>query len=364
MNVTVNGKAFKSALATLRILPGLQDQTVLLRTEAGQLLLEAGTGGNFLTLRVDAVVTEEGKVAVDGEALGGLSLPEPTLTLRSQGAAKLAFSAGRMSGTTGQYQDGRMSTIDSHRPKSSLPLTATLEVVGMLKALKSTRITPAIEQPGWGTRLRMGGSAVELSCTDQFRAARYADSVEGCVGDLDVFANTDFLLGLLSYAGANVVQVGAHQGLMRLQSLNFDAYMPLLQFKPDTVAPYILKLDYQKCSGAARMPTKDLRACLTSSASIVGSKGYEARMQLKRVGEELSITAESTRGSATTTHDAQPTERDVPDTDFCVTLSVRYLSELIDIFPTDTIDMYVWPNLVQLEQPGGGYSSILPTVVA
>lgn len=364
MHVTVNGKEFKAALGASRILPGIQDTTVLLRTEGDRLLLEAGTGGNFLTVWIPAVVEEHGKLAVDGEALGGLSLPSPTLTLKGQGGAKLAFSSGRMSGTTSQYQDGRMTTIESHRPTASLPLTSALSVAGILRALKATRVMPAMEQAGHGTRLRLSAASAYLSCTDVFRAARYTDSIEGCSGDLDIFANTDFLLGLFSYSNADVVQAGAHQGLMRLQATNFEAYMPLLQAKQDIVEGFINNLDYEKCIGAIRLPTKDLRACLTSSASIVGSKGYESRMQLQRDGGEISITAESARGSATTTHDVLPVDRATPGADFRVTLSVRYLAELIDIFPGDTIDLYVWSNLVQLEQPGGGYSSILPTVVA
>ncbi len=364
MQVTVNGKEFKAALGASRTIPGMQDTTVLLRTEEDSLLLEAGTGGNFLTVRIPAVVEEAGKLAVDGEALGGLSLPSPTLTLKSQGGAKLGFASGRMSGTTVQYQDGRMTAIESHRPTASLPLTSTLSVAGILQALKATRVMPAMEQAGHGTRLRLADASTYLSCTDVFRAARYIDRIEGCSGDLDIFANTDFLLGLFAYSEADVVQAGAYQGLMRLQASNFEAYMPLLQAKQDIVDGFINTLDYAKCLGAVRLPTKDLRSCLASSSSIVGSKGYESRMQFQRASDEIAITAESARGSATTTHDVQAPDRDITTADFRVTLSVRYLSELLGIFPGDTVDIYVWPNLVQLEQPGGAYTSILPTVVA
>ena len=384
MDVTVDGKLLKSALTTIRSLPGIQDLTVLLRTEPGRLVLEAGTGGNFITLRILADVADgEGKVAIDGEALSGLVLPtvagkgkkknadgsappEPTLRLKSQGGAKLAFSSGRLSGTTAQYQDSRMTAIDAHRPSAPLPLTARLSVEGLLEALSMTQIHPAIDSPGHGTRLHMVDGLVQLSCTDVFRAAYFESNIDGCSGDLDLFANTDFLIALFKYAGTDVVQVGVKTGLMRLQNENFDAYMPLLQSKPDTVAPFILGLPakLKAAIGSVRLPTADLRECLRSASSIVGEKGYESRLHMERRGAELSITAESSRGSATTTHDVLAPDREAPDAKFKVALSVRYLEELLKIFPGDIVDIYVWPNLVQLEQPGGAYSSVLPTVVA
>lgn len=367
MKVQVNSKEFKTALTKLALLPGAKDRTVLCRAETDGLYLEAAAGGAFLSVRLDAEVTETGVLATDGEALGGLSTPTKQLTLSSVGRDKLAFQSGGLRGTTAQFQDDRLASIEAQRPVANAACTVRINVPAFLRALNAVRIIPAVTGNTHGTRVTLTPEMLMTGCSDIYRAALFRVPMTDIhSGEMDFFADTGFLQTLLTYADTDEAQMVVQGGLLHVESGNVSANIPLLQQRggPNQIAQVVDALDRSECLGAARLDIKDLQLCLTSTNSIVGTKSYDSRLRISRTGKTISMTAESPRGSATSEHElAEEPENAVPN-DFNVVVSIRYLGELIDLFPSDVVDIYVWENIVELRSTDGQYSSVMPTVIA
>lgn len=364
MQATVTSKEFKQALGKLALLPGAKDRTVMLRTVPGALFAEVAGGGSFLSVRLDADVKADGKVAVDGEALSGLMPPAPQLTLTAQGGGKLSFKSGKLSGTTAQFQDGRLDALDGQRPRIEAAYDTTIKVPELIRALRTTRINPSTPNPSHGTRVVVRDGHFLVCCSDVFRAALLRTRSDGFIGDFEMFLNIDFINNLLGYADVVEAKLAVQGGVLRLEAGNVSATIPLIQQrKTDQVAKFIDGLDYKSSTGL-RLPVRELKSCLTSTNSIIGGNSYDSRLKLSLVGKQLSMSAESSRGSAVSDYELvdQPS-RTFGAGDFTVVLSIRYLAELIDMYGHDIIDMYVWKNLVQLESPDRTYTSIMPTVV-
>lgn len=365
MQATVTSKEFKQALGKLALLPGAKDRTVMLRTIPGALFAEVAGGGSFLSVRLDADVKSDGKVAVDGEALSGLLPPSPQLTLTAQGGGKLAFKSGKLSGTTAQFQDGRLDALEGQRPRIDAAYDATIKVPELIRALRMTRINPSTPNPSHGTKVVVHDDGLLVCCSDVFRAALLRTKSDGFVGDFEMFLNIDFINNLLGYADVATARLAVQGGVLRLEAGNVSATVPLIQQRKNDnqVSKFIDGLDYKTSTGI-RLPVKELKSCLTSTNSIIGGNSYDSRLKLSLVGNQLSMSAESSRGSAVSDYELvdQPS-RTFGVGDFTVVLSIRYLAELIDMYGHDIIDLYVWKNLVQLESPDRTYTSIMPTVV-
>lgn len=364
MQATVTSKEFKQALSKLALLPGAKDRTVLLRTVPGSLFAEVAGGGSFLSVRLDADVADTGAVAVDGEALSGLMPPGAQMTLSAQGGGKLAFKSGKLSGTTAQFQDGRLDAIEGQRPKIEASYNATVDVPALLRAIKVTRISPSTPNPSHGTRIVVQDDKLLASCSDIFRAAILRTEAKGFSGTFEMFLSIDLISNLLAYADVKDARIAVQGGILRLEAGNVSATIPLIQQrKNDQVSKFIDTLQYKDCTGL-RMPVKELKSCLTSTNSIIGGNSYDSRLKMSLTGRLLTMSAESSKGSATSEYElTDDPSRTFGSGDFVVILSIRYLAELIDMYGHDIIDLYVWKNLIQLESPDRTYTSIMPTVV-
>lgn len=247
MQATVPSKEFRQALGKLALLPGAKDRTVVLRVVGAQLFAEVAGSGAFLTVGLEATDTVDGIVAVDGEALMGLSAPDKTLTLTSMGGGKLKFKSGKLSGTTVQYQDERVKSLDAQRPSVSQLPVWTVNVPLLLKSLRLTKIVPSTPMPSHGTRMIVQNGRLSVSCADVFRAALFTTEATDFTGEFDVFMPTDFLANLLAYADVKQASFGLHGGTLRFLAGDISGSIPTIQQRKNEadVASFFSSLRHQ-----------------------------------------------------------------------------------------------------------------------
>lgn len=353
--------------------PAEEDVLLTLLPKEGKseplLRLESADGSSYLRFDTAVKVLKPGKISLNRKLLTQLRLGE-NVEFQLDGAM-LRYKSGRLSGQLPSSQEGfKMETL---RPAKEIKTDVVVDEDSLRTLLEVTRMSPALGAPdSLPLHVHIKDGHLVGYISEQFQACLYRGRLPKDQRKQNLtFTLRPSLLLSVTPAFSNPVELAVKNGTLVVKTLTMLAHLPLNQTDAaNDVEAHVFTIREEMTKkgaskGFKRMAvftvdqTEFLKGLSTAGSALhdAGAHGVPVRCELS--SKEMVLTVRSNDNAKASYK--LPIEGG-PEKPVRVSLSFRYLTEMLGLVGKGNVTVHVLQGLVMIESSDGKNTVVLSTM--